>query len=164
MKTKPNPQATTEQFRQPNTLDPCIGRIAGLDDCGRILVDYGQGRCNPARLVAGLNRFELSTSANKEREVLLNFANGDADRPIIVALMADPLDDLVCLTPDQAQAQDLKVDDETVLIEAHKEIVLKCGQSSILMRKDGKIVLKGIEIVSRAKAANKVKGASVHIN
>ena len=53
---------------------------------------------------------------------------------------------------------------ENLVIEANKQLKLKCGQSSIVMRRDGKLVVKGLDIVSRAKRNNKIKGGSVHIN
>ena len=164
MKIESRASMTAEPRRRTGSAAPSIGRIAGMDDDGRILVRYHQGRCNPARLVAGLNRFELAGRGCRDREVLLNFINGDLSRPVIVSLMADPLDELVLLAPDQARPDALRADDQIVTIEADREILLKCGQSSILMRKDGKIVIKGEQIVSRAMQTNKIKGACVQVN
>jgi hypothetical protein len=53
---------------------------------------------------------------------------------------------------------------ENLVVEAKKQLDLKCGQSSIVMRRDGKLVLKGVDVVSRAKRNNKIKGGSVNIN
>ena len=164
MKPKNSEPEAIVRTRQPGAAATCIGRINGMDQGGRILVSYGGGRCNPARLVAGLNRFELATSAYKNREVLLNFAEDDPDQPIVVALLADPVEELICLSPEQARPEELKVDGQTLVIQADREIVLKCGQSSLLLRRDGKIVLKGVEIVSRARKSNKIKGAYVEVN
>ena len=51
-----------------------------------------------------------------------------------------------------------------VHITAETKIELRCGRSSLSMSKDGKIVLKGEELVSRARRVNKIKGAAVKIN
>lgn len=51
-----------------------------------------------------------------------------------------------------------------VVIEAKKELTLKCGESSIAMRRGGKVLVKAIDVVSRAKRTNKIKGGSVRIN
>ncbi|MCC6418741.1 MAG: hypothetical protein IT429_10940, partial [Gemmataceae bacterium] len=48
--------------------------------------------------------------------------------------------------------------------DAKEEIVLRCGKSSITLRKDGKVVVLGAEVVSRASGTNKIKGAAVRIN
>jgi len=50
------------------------------------------------------------------------------------------------------------------VIEAKKSLTLKCGQSSIEMRRDGRLLVKGVDVVTRAKRTNKIKGGSVHIN
>jgi hypothetical protein len=51
-----------------------------------------------------------------------------------------------------------------IAIEATDRIELVCGESSLTMSKEGKVVLKGEQIVSRAKGVNKIKGAAVKIN
>ena len=45
-----------------------------------------------------------------------------------------------------------------------KEIVLECGEGSITIRKDGKIVIKGTHLLSRAAGVNRIKGGQVNIN
>jgi len=51
-----------------------------------------------------------------------------------------------------------------MVFNAEKEIELCCGKSSLIMKKDGRIVIKGIQLVSRASGVNKIKGAAVRIN
>jgi hypothetical protein len=53
--------------------------------------------------------------------------------------------------------------DELVL-EANKNLTLKCGDGSITMRNDGKVLIKGKDLVSRAQQSNRIKGGSVSIN
>lgn len=142
----------------------CIGQIAGTNDHGQILVRYGENTCHPARLVAPLKRYELGSDSYLGREVLLTFEEGDRERPIIIALMSDPVEDLADLAAKKQKPQEMIIDGKTITIEAQDEILLKCGPGSICLTKDGKIILKGIEIVSRAKETNKVKGAKVEMN
>jgi hypothetical protein len=59
--------------------------------------------------------------------------------------------------------------DETVLpdrlvLEAQREIVLKCGDASITLTRAGKIILRGTYVLSRSSGVNKIKGGSVQIN
>ena len=51
-----------------------------------------------------------------------------------------------------------------LVFEADKEIQLRCGSSSLVLRMDGKVQLRGTDIVSRASRGNKVRGATVEIN
>jgi len=55
-------------------------------------------------------------------------------------------------------------DRDRVEIEAGSELVLKCGCGSVTMRKDGKVLTRGTDIVSRASRRNRIKGGSVEIN
>ena len=47
---------------------------------------------------------------------------------------------------------------------ARERIEFRCGQSALLLRQDGSIILKGSDITSRASGLNKIKGAAVKIN
>jgi hypothetical protein len=40
----------------------------------------------------------------------------------------------------------------------------KAQKSTLLMKKDGKVVVKGANVTTRASEANKIKGASVQLN
>jgi hypothetical protein len=53
--------------------------------------------------------------------------------------------------------------DELVL-EAKSNLSLQCGDGSITIRKDGKILIKGKNLVSLAMETNRIKGGSVSIN
>lgn len=68
------------------------------------------------------------------------------------------------MTLDRGKVRDIFVDGERILFEARKEIVLQCGKGSITLRADGKVVIKGTDLVSRSKGMNKIKGAAVRIN
>jgi len=51
-----------------------------------------------------------------------------------------------------------------VVIEAGEMLSLKCGESSVDLRKDGKVMIRGSDVLSRAKRTNRIKGGSVAIN
>ncbi len=55
------------------------------------------------------------------------------------------------------------VPDELV-IEARQSITLRVGDGSITIREDGKILIKGKDLVSHAKRLNRIRGGSVQIN
>lgn len=50
-----------------------------------------------------------------------------------------------------------------ISLEASGSVTLKCGQGSVTLRND-KVLVKGKEVVTRAKGANQIKGGSVSIN
>ena len=51
-----------------------------------------------------------------------------------------------------------------VALEAAETLTLKCGDGSVELRKDGKVLIKGKDLVSHAKRVNRIKGGSVAIN
>ena len=53
---------------------------------------------------------------------------------------------------------------EHLVVEATKNMTLKCGDSSITLREDGKILIKGKDLLSHAKRLNRIKGGAVAIN
>jgi hypothetical protein len=76
----------------------------------------------------------------------------------------------VCDQPTQAAGLPIDrpdraiLDGRTLVFAAEEEIRLVCGKSSITLHKSGRVVIKGVEIVSRGTRTNKVKGGAVHIN
>lgn len=150
-----------------STLAPCTARLAGSNRQKDVLVEYDQSGPRAAQLVANLNRNELIKHENRGRRVLIVFEKGDPELPIIIALMEDPLDSLLSLEvkgdTDEAP-KDALIDGKVINIEAEKEIILKCGKGSITIRKDGKIIIKGTNVLSRSSGPQRIKGASVNIN
>ena len=51
-----------------------------------------------------------------------------------------------------------------VTIEATEVLTLKCGEASLDLRADGKAVLKGDDVLIRAKGLQRIKAGSVSIN
>jgi hypothetical protein len=51
-----------------------------------------------------------------------------------------------------------------VVIEATQQLTLRCAEGSIALRGDGKILIKGKDLVSRAQRTNRIKGGAVSIN
>lgn len=57
-----------------------------------------------------------------------------------------------------------EVDGHRYLLEAKDEIILRCGEASITLRRDGRIVIRGVQVESHAAGLNRMKGATVKIN
>ena len=86
--------------------------------------------------------------------------------PVIIGLVRRTI---VGATPDASGSRTLTgasvyADGKRVAIDATEEILLTCGDSSIRLDRNGKITVKGLNVVSRASASNSVKGATVRIN
>jgi hypothetical protein len=121
-----------------------------------------------ARSMIPLDAAALSGAPGRRREVVLLFEDGDPARPIIAGFLepavATPaldaaLEATVDATPDLAE-----VDGRRVVIEGKDEVVLRCGEASITLRRNGKIVIRGLHVETHAAGTNRLKGATVKIN
>ena len=127
-----------------------LGELARLDERGEAWVRFPGGRgAVKAQSTAVL------TSAAVGRQVALMFVQGTPERPLILGLIQNP---------DPMGALEAVVDGERLVISGKKEVELRCGKASILLKESGKIVIKGTHLVSRSSGANKIKGGSVSIN
>jgi hypothetical protein len=63
--------------------------------------------------------------------------------------------------PPEPEASDMS---DELIIEAKKNLTLKCGDGSITIREDGKILIKGKDLVSHAQRLNRIRGGAVSIN
>jgi hypothetical protein len=57
-----------------------------------------------------------------------------------------------------------KPDRKHITLDADEELSIRCGEGSIVIRKNGKILVKGMEIVSHAKGTNRIRGGSIQLN
>ncbi len=149
-------------------IGPTIARLTQPGLGGEILVTVGGAAPCIAKLLANLDRYELAKPRYCGREVLVVFQDGDRTKPIIVGLMEEPLESMVQMETPAPESPDhrreMRIDGKRVVIEADDEIELKCGQGSITIRKDGKIVVKGTHVLSHATGPNRIRGGSVSLN
>ena len=56
------------------------------------------------------------------------------------------------------------IDGRRVRIVARDEIVLECGNASITLRRNGRIIIKGTYVETCSEGTNRIKGGQVRIN
>lgn len=54
--------------------------------------------------------------------------------------------------------------EEELIFTARRKITLQCGQSSITLHPNGKIILRGEYILSAAQGTNRIVGGQIEIN
>jgi hypothetical protein len=62
------------------------------------------------------------------------------------------------------EALEAVVDGKRVVIDAQDEVVIRCGKASITLRRNGRVVIRGTYVETRAEGVNRIKGGSVQIN
>ena len=86
-----------------------------------------------------------------------------------------PRDEVLCWQPDPRVARGVVLgriglshaEDETpdeIVLEARHAVILRTGEGSISIREDGKVLIKGKDLVSHAQRMNRIKGGAVAIN
>ncbi len=158
-------------FEDPTeAVDTVVGEIVAIDESGRASVTFPgrRGRPVPARSVVdapappGQGPEDLVG-----RQVLLTFDAGDESRPIIVGFVRDslfPESTREEVRLDLGADRDVRIDGRRIAFEAQEEVVLRCGKSTIWMRRDGKVVVRGSDVLTRSSGSNRVKGASIQLN
>jgi hypothetical protein len=112
---------------------------------------------------------DLRRAVASRREVVLLFEDGDPGRPILAGFLAPaasatPALD-AALEATLGEVPELaEVDGKRVAIEGKEEIVLRCGAASITLRKNGRVVIRGLHVETHASGTNRIKGGTVKIN
>lgn len=135
----------------------CVGHVVGFDLERGPIVDFPGNPSGPvaARLLVALDAMTLKQAAASRRACALLFERGDAGLPLLVGLVeATPV----------APAPITSVDGKRLILTGEEEIELRCGEASISLKKNGKLVIRGTYVETRAKGTNRIKGGSVQIN
>lgn len=70
----------------------------------------------------------------------------------------------VAPAPSEDDALSVIIDGQREVLEATRELELRCGEACILLTADGRIQLRGTYITSHASATQRIVGGSVHVN
>jgi hypothetical protein len=175
-KANPNPALLEKVITQSllptrHTDGIAIGVLDAFDANGKALVSiatFGLSALSAISLVP-LN------SAHLGAQLALGFESGDTQRPIILGLIlsaAQPTaapqteanDEADSETGSEAEPLDLIVDGQHIVLQAEREIELRCGDAAIILSADGHIQLRGTYITSHASATQRILGGSVNVN
>ena len=138
---------------------PVIGRLHGFDLLDQPLVGdvpLCPGQVLAARTTVPLRRGMIG------REVVVWFDGSEARVPIVMGVLEARATAVEAGTPPPGFS--VQADGERHLIQAEREIVLRCGDASITLTRAGKVIIKGHYILSRSTGYNKIKGAAIDIN
>lgn len=145
-----------------------VGKVTNIDGNARVFVDYPGSPQGPtgARFTSSVKLQALRNALASGQEVLILFENNDPSRPIIIDTLSSLIDEITHAEPAELKEkpEDVIIDGKKITFDAQEEVVIKCGQGSILVNKNGKIILKGTNLLSRSSGSNRIKGASVNIN
>jgi len=174
LRTRAQP-ATQVRTREPAPTAPTVvvGRLMVGSTPVAPLVDFAGNGAGPlrARATVALDVPTINRAVVTGQGATLVFENGDLQLPIVTGLVqtdqaATPFQELL-VAPRAGSGRsklEARLDGERVVLEGKHEIVLKCGEASLTLRRDGKVVLRGAYVETYAKGVNRIKGGSVKIN
>ena len=85
--------------------------------------------------------------------VIVWYSEDSSTRPVVMGRVGT-----LPMEPERREQPD------EIVIEARQQLTLRCGDGSITIRQDGKILIKGRDLVSHARRLNRIRGGSVAIN
>ncbi len=128
-----------------------LGQVVGRSPDGTPLVTLPGGESAPceASSTVEIGDGDVGTAA-----ALLV---GPGTRPVVLGLLRTTL-------PPRTPCVEVSADGQRLVLSAGQEIELRCGSASITLTRDGRIRLRGVQILSRATGVNRIFGGSVQIN
>lgn len=149
-----------------------VGCLDAASVPGDLRVRYPGGRGSvAARTTVPLSADAIERAIEGGQGALLVFENGDPQLPIVLGLIQPPGESPLRALLDSAHAKapvaaprEARLDGERVVLEAAREVVLKCGEASLTLRRDGKVLIRGAYVETHSKGVNRIKGGSVKIN
>jgi len=133
-----------------------VADLVALDGAGGAWVAFeGETQTRAAAAIVEL------TAAQLGARVVVAFERGDAARPIVIGVVRGQ----GALSPRHAPGHvEVSADGRTLNVVAQQELVLRCGRSSISLRSDGRIEIRGETLLTQATGANRIRGGSVQLN
>jgi hypothetical protein len=128
---------------------PVVGEVSKIALDGTFVVDF------PTNPLGAIEARTLVEDLHVGAKVLIVFEQGDPTRPIVLGLVHDRI---------QTKGRQLHLKASKIVIEAEESISLRCGEAGVEATKDGKLRIKGKDVVSRASRTNKVQGSTVRLN
>lgn len=159
MAARKSPSSTVVPFTPPVAAPALpaaiLGVVVGYEPERGPLVDFPNNAAGPlpARLLVAADAEALARAAAERVPAALVFEAGDPARPLIVGFVQSP-----------GPAREARVDGKRIVLTGEEEIELRCGEASISLKKNGKLVIRGAYVETRAKGTNRIKGGSVQIN
>jgi len=154
--TEPEPDTETENESEANTeaeaefIDGIlIARVVGFVG-ERVIVQL------PDREEAQMVNLSCGVVLRDEDvggEVALSFVGGDRQRPLLLGRIARP-----------SRAGAATVHERELSFEADRQLSFRCGKSTLILRRDGRIELRGEELISEARGVNRVRGGRIDLN
>ena len=129
------------------------GEVVDVTESGTVLVTVDGGASPPLHCDL-LVTSDIAPAVLAPGDTALVWTPPAGATPVVIGRVGPSR----ALTPEPHEAP------ETLTIEAKHSLTLRVGDGSITIREDGKILIKGKDLVSHAQRTNRIRGGAVAIN
>lgn len=143
------------------------GRVVAIGATGLVLVEipsYGSAHPFFATSIIPL------TDDDVGQEVIMGLETGDLPRPVILGSVWNTnTKKSKSRGKSKSSSKAIKklvveAGHDRIVISSEEEIELRCGEASIVLTREGKVLIRGTYVSSQSSGVNRVRGGSVHLN
>jgi Domain of unknown function (DUF6484) len=141
------------------------GTLVGLTTSGEPLVEFA---ANPSlTAVQARSCVELGWS-DIGGGVVLAFEEGDVTKPLLMGCLKGRTSGIPAGIGSSVEARDsarvtcLSGDD--LQVSAADSLTLRCGKASVTLTREGRVLINGVYVETRASGTNRLQGGAVRIN
>lgn len=144
----------------------CLGKLEALALPTQVWVTLpGTDAAVLASIGMDCDEQRLQSAVDQQQPAVLIFEQGDSERPILIGIIAPIHTEPRQLAElPQGFAVEADADGRRIRLQAQEEVILQCGDASISLKRNGRVVIRGASIETNAKTTNRIKGGSVRIN
>jgi hypothetical protein len=148
---------------QSETTEIVIGMLIAMRD-GQPVVDFtGNPNSRPIQAIATCH----IDPTHVGRQVALLFAERDMARPIVIGVVRGhltPQHPSVAVPQYASNPMVWGANNNNLVIKGTGQMVFQCGQASLSLTEQGRIIMRGTHIASYSDGVNRIRGAMVEVN
>jgi hypothetical protein len=144
---------------RPHTAEVVCGVIARVDASGTVWVDYPD---NPLRAALVAICTTHVDAAQVGLGVALMFVQNDPAHPVLIGLLRQGLTGTSSHPP--GQGREARATAGRTQIDADTSLTLRCGEASLTLNRDGRVIIRGSHIAHYAQGTVRLRGAIVELN
>jgi hypothetical protein len=138
--------------------------VVSLSNDGLPEVELEPGRPPvSARLAIKTTRSRLELAVADRQQAVVAISD-EPLCPVILGFLEPVSPDLPAASLEPHPSVEADVDGRRVRVTAKDEIVFECGQASITLRRNGRVIIRGTYVESQSAGTNRIKGGQVQIN
>jgi hypothetical protein len=145
------PASNDEAFTERLARLPVRGSVARIEDDGMLTVATADGRVLRCECLHPLGASALIAEAGGLRA-------GDA------VLVLPPQGDQAAIVLGRVGPLTERREVENLSLSASGKLTLRCGESAVDLRADGKVMIRGEDVLVRAKGTKRIRAGTVAIN